>query len=333
MRSGRTCATSQIEPEAKIQGEVSSMRERQVLAVCVSDLHLSETPPVARSAEKDWLEVQAEYLAQLRTIARTYKAPIVCAGDIFDRWNAGPGIINLALKSLPHMYAIPGQHDLPNHRYADITRSAYHTLCLSGLIENLTTLPLTISPGLTLHGFAWNEPLTKREEAEKGTLHLAVCHRYVWAGHCHPGAREEDHANVLRATLHRYGYDAGVFGDNHSGFISDDSVVPICNCGTFLRRKMDERRYRPCVSLYWSDNTFERIPLDCSKDVFLDMPEELKGSMSENNYAAFIAELHTLGDAGLDFLEYLKRCLPSLSEGGRQVVLKIMESVRGETKQ
>lgn len=311
---------------------------RKVLAVCVSDLHLSETPPVARSVEEDWLEVQAGYLLQLREIARANKAPIVCAGDVFDRWNAGPGIINVCLNTMPVMYAIPGQHDLPNHRNADMHRTAYHTLCLAGRLQNISYgSPLFLSDEIALHGFPWNQPLTRRikDDERDECLHLAVCHRYVWRdGFGHMGAKQEDHVTSVATEAHMKSYDAAVIGDNHSGFYLTNGVVSISNCGTFMRRKMDEVNYKPCVSLYYSDNTFERLPLNCSKDKFLEVPAVLQNVLTERDYSAFLEELSSLGDVGMDFLETLKRCSfeGATSEGARKIIYRIMETIRGKNK-
>ena len=108
-----------------------------VIAVLCSDIHLSLKCPVARSAEPNWLEATKRSLDELRSVAEEHNAHVVVAGDIFDRWNSPPEIINFAIENLPNCYAIPGQHDLPNHRYEEIERSAYYTLIKAGIIENL----------------------------------------------------------------------------------------------------------------------------------------------------------------------------------------------------
>lgn len=98
-----------------------------VIAVLCSDIHLCHTCPPARSNEPNWYDAMARTLDELAGIASHYYVPILCAGDVFDRWNSPPELINFAIKHLPPMHCIPGQHDLPNHSLEDIRRSAYST--------------------------------------------------------------------------------------------------------------------------------------------------------------------------------------------------------------
>ena len=100
-----------------------------VIAVCCSDIHLSHRPPKLREAEPNWYAAQARVLSQVRAVVETHKCPLIVAGDVFDEgWRAHkcpPELVNFAIRHLPVCYAVPGQHDLPHHRYADVDKSAY----------------------------------------------------------------------------------------------------------------------------------------------------------------------------------------------------------------
>ena len=50
----------------------------KVLCVGVSDLHLDDRAPRARSEEPSWYEAMAWPVRQLREIANHYAAPVVC---------------------------------------------------------------------------------------------------------------------------------------------------------------------------------------------------------------------------------------------------------------
>ena len=54
-----------------------------IAAILVADIHLSHSPPVARSAEENWYEAMARPLNQLRNLAEKWRAPVICAGDVF----------------------------------------------------------------------------------------------------------------------------------------------------------------------------------------------------------------------------------------------------------
>ena len=105
-----------------------------VAAIAISDLHLTLNTPSCR-AEKDWLEVMSGYFQQVKDYHQQVEGipygnvvPIICAGDVFDRPNPPIELVNWAIRTLPTMYSVPGQHDLVHHNLSDIKKSAYWTL-------------------------------------------------------------------------------------------------------------------------------------------------------------------------------------------------------------
>jgi hypothetical protein len=165
----------------------------------------------------------ARPLVQLRALAEKLKVPIVCAGDLFHKWNSPPELINFAIKHLPKMYCIPGQHDLPLHSYADIRKSAYWTLVEAGVITDIPGGGFLDVPEhrLRLFGFPWGFPVTPCEDRREGWFHLAVVHAYCWSATTgYPGAAPEHHARHHFKSLE--GYDGGVYGDNHKGALYNE---------------------------------------------------------------------------------------------------------------
>ncbi len=82
---------------------------KSVLAILCSDLHLSLKHPLIRIKEPDWMQAQKRVLLQITAIATKYQAPVVFAGDLFDRWDSPAELITFALSYLPDpFYAIPG---------------------------------------------------------------------------------------------------------------------------------------------------------------------------------------------------------------------------------
>ena len=186
------------------------------IAILCSDLHLSLTAPVARTAEPDWLAAQGRVLKQVRLLQElAFDVPVIYAGDVFDRWNVSPELINWVIDNLPHGYAIPGQHDLPLHQYEDVNRSAYWTLVKAGVIEDLEYgKPIVVNDRLVLYGFPWGKKILSLADPIKGKLNVAVVHAYCWkAGYCYPGASQS--VGVAEMSKMLSGYDAATFGDNH----------------------------------------------------------------------------------------------------------------------
>jgi DNA repair exonuclease SbcCD nuclease subunit len=108
-----------------------------VIAILCSDIHLSERAPIARAVGQDWFTVQKRYLDQLRELKEKHNAILIVAGDVFDYWKSSPELINFAIVHMPECYAVPGQHDLPNHNYNDLHKSAYWTLVEAKIIKHL----------------------------------------------------------------------------------------------------------------------------------------------------------------------------------------------------
>jgi len=275
-----------------------------VIAILCADLHLSHKPPVARSDEPDWYGSMARQLNQVADLARLHQAPVVCAGDVFDKWNSPPELINFAINHLPKMFAVPGQHDLPHHNYDEIHKSAYGTLVEAGVIENLEPDRCRIVlPDLVLVGFPWGHPIKPLTDTvcENGDslVHLAVVHEYCWIGtNKYPNASRKQSSTAHRKKLK--GFNAAVFGDNHKGFltISADGLN-LLNCGGFMRRRTDEVEHHPKVGLLHRNGSIAMHQLDCSEDIIITNGKQVK--QTDENISEFIGELNSMYDLGLDF--------------------------------
>lgn len=301
--------------------------EEDVIAILLADIHLSLKPPVWRSAEPDWLEAQKRPLLEVQTLKGKYGCPVIGAGDIFDRWNSPPELINFALTYLPDMFSIPGQHDLPLHNYDDIRKSAFWTLVEAGRIHNI--LPgchnvKWIENDIILVGFPFGFEIEPLQKKEKGKIYLAVVHDYVWIRDCgYPGAPKE---NEIRNTRKEWvGYDVIQYGDNHRGFSVEYDSKMVYNCGTLMRRKSDEEDYHPGVGLLMSSGKVVQHFLDTSEDKHLDIGS-VEVEEEALDMADFIEGLEKLGDTALDFTEAMKQFLkkekPSMEV--RDIILKAM---------
>ena len=296
------------------------------VAILCSDLHLSSLKPSCR-AEDDWFAVQREYLRQLKVAAEWHTdLDIICAGDIFDRWNPTPETINFALRELPQrrMYCVPGQHDLPNHRLDQVHRSGYGTLVEAGQINDISGKSVKLRRhNLTLHGFAWGQEIKPRTRTDG--IHLAVIHKYCWVdGKSYPGAPAENTPKGFTKLLK--GYDAAVFGDNHKGFMAKAYKCNVINTGGFIRRKSDEINYHPMIGILYSDGTIATCPLDVSRDRFTPIAERQEEVPVDMR--SFIAELESLGEHGVNFKEAVETHLrgDDIEKPVKEIILQALES-------
>jgi len=298
--------------------------EDYVVAILCSDLHLSLHPPVARAKEPCWFEAMARPLREIEKVREHFNADVICAGDIFDRWNSPPELINFALRELPtRLYTIPGQHDLPYHSMDEMERSAYGTLLRVGHVSHAEDL-IRNDMDCLVKAVDWDGTLTPINP--NGLLNIAVLHRYVWMdGFCYPGANPDSRVGMMRESLK--GWDVAVIGDNHKGFMTRIGNTTVFNCGTMMRRKSDEISYKPQIGLLYKSGKIQPYLLDTSKDVIEDVATaESVGERLE--LTDFLQGLNELRESGLDFVETMKQVLGSkeVPLNVRQYIMQAMET-------
>lgn len=293
-----------------------------VEAIGLSDVHLSLRPPIARAEEPDWLLAQARVWKQVARFARSHgNCPILCAGDLFDKSVMPPELINWALDTLPILYAIPGNHDLPSHR-ADLEhRSAYGTLVRAGKVVPLGPKPQCFST-LAVYGKPFNGPVPKRvpfPADDLGLKHVLVTHQFLWVpGTEHPGARKEDR---LRKCPKRWrSFDIVLVGDNHQAFKRKfANGTRVVNPGTLMRRKSNEADYETRVALLWRSGkvTWQRLG---HKHEVLSVLEGIPKDYDIND--AFVEDLQQLEASSLSFRDALRSAMKGKSKRVRRALLE-----------
>lgn len=309
-----------------------------VIAILCSDIHLSERAPIARAVRQDWFTVQKRYLDQLQTLKENHNAILIVAGDVFDYWKSSPELINFALAHMPGCYAVPGQHDLPNHNYNDLHKSAYWTLVEAGSIKHLDPYIKMDIPDsrLRIIGMPWGFPCQKANRTERegvDCIYIAVVHAYCYSNKtgCHPHAKPEQHWKAHRSKLKNF--DVAVFGDHHKGFLipSKTKGMPtIYNSGTLLKRTVDEMEYCPRVGLLRKDGTVEQHYLDCSQDEWIDTRKASEATGID--FSKVMQEIERIGGEAVSFIEHLERYLSgsNLDAVVERVLRKIIEKVRND---
>lgn len=299
----------------------------KVIAILVADLHLQTTPPPAR-AGGDWWQQMADSLGQVNALAKLYECPVIAAGDIFNKWDADGNsasarLITFAMQHLAGWYVLPGQHDLPHHRYDLIEKSAYWTCAATaGGFFNLEKDGVYDLPGgLTVYPFPWGCEVTPPENPKGGRVHLAVIHAYVWgkADDAYPDAPADAQLPAWRTRL--AGYTAAVFGDNHRPCEGRTGGCLAFNPGSLMRRYTDQADHKPSVGLLRADGTITRHYLSTAGESFAVclgggvVPYLAAAVAADPALAEFTRSLGDLGEGGLDFtaalLRHLETCAPS----------------------
>lgn len=312
--------------------------KKNPIAILTADWHLSHKPPVWRSNEPDWYAAMRRPLYELQDLQQKYECPLLIAGDVFDKWNSCPELINFAMIHIPkEVCSVPGQHDTPEHNVAQMKRSAYYSLALSKTIRDMEGIAVQPLVDFNTRAFAYSEkiePPNWNVTKATGLPNIAIVHDYVWTAKAkYPKAPEEKQIkattqlrNMIRGKL--YGYDVIVYGDNHKGFMTRVGKTTVFNCGTLMRRRSDEEDYKPKVGLLYSDGTVEPYYLDISKDKHLTA-EEVKDveEVEQLDMEQFAKELRTLGASALDFAEAMKEFWRSdkTRKAVQRIISKAME--------
>ena len=307
------------------------MREESYpIALAVADIHLSYKPPIARSAEPNWFDAMQRNLDQLKEKADELDVPILYAGDIFHTWREPAELINFAIAHLPKGYAVPGQHDLPYHRLADIERSPYWTLAKAGVLHHVYNWTNVGELKATLCGFPFGVE-NVHSDLPEDDLNIALVHGYCWKeGKQYPGAKDEDHAH---SWFDRFpGFKTIIVGDNHLPFeeLQGERQV-LFNCGSFIRRNTDERNHKPRIGIIMSDGSVQSYYLDCSEDKFIDVHDQnvlRDNSTRMSGLEFFIEGLGELNSGRIDFREAVETYMHQqhISDEVQKVVLTALEN-------
>lgn len=304
---------------------MSSVWPENIIAILIADLHFSLTPPVWRSAEPNWMKVQARVCNELRNIQKTYDCPILCAGDICE-WDSKPELINWLKLNMPVVHAIPGQHDLPNHQYKDMYRSAFQTLCDNGIIKEIKYgIPFECSDFIA-YGFPWEKDIEPLLDNTNPKIKIAIAHQYVWITNY--GYKMAAPELKLTNSKRFNGYDVLIFGDNHMGFTTttNKGKIAVFNCGSLMRRASDEINYQPQIGLLTKDGNVISHLLDTSEDKYIPSTDESE-IIEDIDLTAVIKGLEKLGKTALDFSEAMKEFnrQGTLSKEAWKILLKAME--------
>lgn len=300
-----------------------------VLAV-IADVHTCLTPPVFRSSEPDWFAAQARPWREVRKLCKKHDCPLAICGDLFDRWDARPEVVNWLMGQLPRkqkVYAVPGNHDLPNHDIQQTDRTAFGTLYRTKRIGWLGQEPDEFSPGRWLVGFGQGQSLGPPHAfpADEAAMTVAIVHDYCWdTGHSFPDAPKDKHwSSHLKAADGNYSVIC--FGDNHKGFVVQDNSRCIVNCGGLLIRNSDEVERRPFVTLVHANGMVSQHFLDTSEDVYedKDVKELVNYGIDEETANEMIAAAKGLGALFVDFKQVVFNLAKSKST--RTVVIDFLK--------
>ena len=233
--------------------------------IACSDLHIHDKAPVNR-IEKDWSAVCLDKLRQVLSKARVLKCKVRVAGDFFDKSSHSPALVNGTLALLNEygdvfVEILPGNHDLKNHSQSLLPSSSIMTI---GFLDNVTIVGsdwLSVTEENYVVDF-----IPFGDELTHYGGDVAIIHEFVWNKEPWPGAPIS--GNWKNIAKKMKGYKLIIIGDNHQPFIKTHKKCTLLNCGSMLRKNIDQQDHKPAFYVIGDDLSIETIPFKISKDVF-----------------------------------------------------------------
>ncbi|MDD5053477.1 MAG: metallophosphoesterase family protein [Sulfuricurvum sp.] len=208
------------------------------LILC-SDWHLVYQNPIGR--KDDLTKVQFDKLAFVLKKADELDAPILQAGDFFDKprsWSLLSHVMDRLKTCGASVYTVYGQHD--TYLYSEETRDKTNLgiLAKAGLVEIADDKSVYIGGNCYLQGCSFGGEIPK---PDMEGLNILIIHAPISDAPAYPGCVYTAAKKFL--SLHS-GYDLILCGDIHRTFVERIGNMTILNLGPMLRKEATEYNFQ-----------------------------------------------------------------------------------------
>lgn len=273
-------------------------------AILTADIHLREDTPVARL--DDYFAAQARKIKFIRELQKEHGGiPVLDAGDLFDKWKPSPFLLQWAIRNLPDMTTVEGNHDQSSHNSDLFAKTGLAVLEAAGVIT-IPRKPLLLENSRTeVHAFPWGSPFYGAEPVEG--RNVALVHTMTYVGRSpYPGCKDPG-AGALMEKLP--GFDLIVSGHNHKPFVVERNGRLLVNPGSIMRSNADQHDHKPRVYLWYAeDNHAEPVFLPIEDGVVSREHLEVVEAR-EDRMTAFVSRLNQDVEIGLSFERNMERWL------------------------
>ncbi|MDP2363787.1 MAG: metallophosphoesterase, partial [Ignavibacteria bacterium] len=282
-------------------------------AILTADWHIRPTAPVCRT--DDFLAAMWKKVEFILDLSDKHCAPIIIAGDIglksqWPNWLLEEliGRIKAKKDQGARVYAIPGQHDLPDHNLEWWRASAIGVLHES---EVITFLGIDDQKYVNLNEVGLRSIFPFPFGVEIRTIGnplgddyprplIAVAHTLVTERA--PESFLADKAQSAMNLLEKFQqYDLILTGDNHKPFVVEYEGRLLVNPGSLMRTTADQVDHKPRVYLWYGlENRVEPVYLPIEEDVIDRTHIDLQEAKDER-IEAYVSRLSEEVEIGLSF--------------------------------
>ncbi len=303
---------------------------KQPDVILTADIHLRDTIPICRT--DDFFLAQSNKIKFIKNLQEKYNnIPILDAGDLLDKWKSSPYLEAWAIRNLPYIITVPGNHELPSHNINYLDKSSLSVLEAAGKIKILKDDKEILSnydkygDQFSITGFPWNIPIKKYDGDFKGRR-VAIAHILTYESESiWPGLVAIKGIDLLKKMS---GYDLIITGHNHIPFITKYKGRLLVNPGSMTRAHADQINHKPRVYLWYSENnSIEEVYLPIEDNVISREHIERKEKRNER-VDSFVNRLKDEYEIGISFEKNLEAYF-STNRVRYQVKDLIQESING----
>lgn len=289
-------------------------------AILTADWHIRSSVPVCRT--DDFMAAMWGKVDFILGLSDQYGIPILIAGDVglksqWPNWLLEEFIGRVKAKKDPSakLYAIPGQHDLPDHNLDLWRASAIGVLHEAEAITFLGVdgqqyVDLNKDGLKSVFPFSYGVEIRRIKNLEEEEHYhplplIAVVHTLVTERA--PESFLAGQAQSAMSLLEKFPeYSLILCGDNHKGFVVEKDDRLLVNPGSLMRTTADQSDYKPRIYLWYAqENRVEPIYLPVEEGVIsrdhIDNQEA-----KDERIEAYVLRLKEEVEVGLDFQSNLK---------------------------
>lgn len=279
---------------------------KNVNFIICSDIHYRENIPVART--DDYFQQQRNKIMFIKELQEKYQCPVLCAGDVFDKWKISPEFESWAIECWPKDFiTIPGQHDLPQHNILNFQKSSLNVLWVAGkavVINYNFERHYEELDGILISGFPWGvEP----EKAPKGKrFKIALIHTLTVEDDSDFLIEKAGATSAKQLMKLLSGYDLIISGDNHKRFVRESEKQLLINPGSMMRMTADQYDHEPGVYLVNRELEYEFVKFPFLKKEVISREHIEKKEKRDERIEAFVKRIDTDYSISLSFEENLE---------------------------
>jgi len=291
------------------------------ICILTADWHIRPTVPVCRT--DDFITAMWKKIDFVLDLAVQYRIPILIAGDVglksqWPNWLEEEFIRRVKSTSTANggkpvdIFAIPGQHDLPDHNLDLWRKSSIGVLHAAEAVifwgvnndywpNKYQSLEKTFLESIFSFPYGIEISHLDRKKHVTADPVVAIAHTLVTERAPESFLAEHGACSAMSLLKKFPEYDLILVGDNHKSFVIESEGRLLVNPGSLMRTTADQADHKPRVYLWYAqENRVEPVYLPIEEGVIDRTHIDLQAAKDER-IEAYVSRLSEEVEIGLSF--------------------------------